>query len=160
MSYLGYLRRPVTPRTPIAQRRALGQRFCEPAYRKVVGGTLADRATSILTWTLFTPGQAELRRGARWVRCEVVARSGAVLIPLPSSTPLLSSGVPEQLRVCQSSAGRDISCSQPHAYRVEAVYRAVGDTYPSGARFTAARLPRFFSSAFFVAGPIPWMCCC
>lgn len=142
VSYVGYLRRPVTPQTPVAQRRALGRRFCEPAYRKVVGGTLADRATSILTWTLFTPGQTELQRGARWLRCEVVARSGAVLIPLPATTPLLASGVPEQLRVCQSAAGRDISCSQPHAFRVESVYRAVGETYPAGARFTASARSR------------------
>ena len=57
-------------------RRAIGKRLCEPAYRKLAGGTVADRATSLLTWTLFTPSSDQLERGARWVRCDVLARSG------------------------------------------------------------------------------------
>lgn len=136
VAYVGYVARAVTPKTPLGKRRALGNRVCEPAYRKLVGGTLADRATSILTWTLFTPGQAQLERGARWVRCDVLARSGNRLAPLPGGQPLLGSGVPEQLRVCQSEAGADISCSQPHAFRVEAVYRVVGEVYPEAATYT------------------------
>lgn len=139
---VAYLRSPVTPRTPVLRRRALGQRLCAPAYREVLGGTPEDRAVSILTWTLFTPGQADLERGARWVRCDVLARSAAVLVPLPATTPLLGSGVPEQLRVCQSAAGLDISCSQPHTYRVDAVYLASGESYPSGADFTASARSR------------------
>ena len=115
---VGYLPKPVTPATPVAQRRKLGKRLCQPAYQRAVGGTLADRATSILTWTLFTPSQAQLERGARWVRCDVVARSGDKLVPLPTSKPMLAQGVPEQLRICQTEAGVDISCSKPHAFRV------------------------------------------
>ena len=136
VSYVGYLKRPVTPQTPIAQRRALGQRFCEPAFRSWVGGTEADRAASVLTWTLFTPGQAQLVRGARWVRCAVLARSGTTLVARPGARPLLGQGVPEQLRVCQDRAGRDVSCGQPHAYRVTAVYRVVGSTYPTAPAYT------------------------
>jgi hypothetical protein len=136
VAHVGYVPKPITPRTPLAQRRALGNRICEPAYRRLVGGTLADRATSILTWTLFTPGQAQLERGARWVRCDVLARSADQLIPLPQGQPLLQQGVPEQLRVCQDEAGVDISCSRPHAFRVEAVFRAVGNGYPDPVRYT------------------------
>jgi hypothetical protein len=128
--YAGYTRRPLTPLTPVATRRTVARRVCEPAYRAFVGGTAADRATSILTWTMFTPGQAQLVRGARWVRCDVLARSGTTLVPLPDVTPLLRSGVPEQLRVCQSEQGQDVSCAVPHAYRVEAVFPATGPTYP------------------------------
>ena len=136
VAYVGFVPRPVTPRTPVPQRRALGKRLCEPAYRRLAGGTLADRATSILTWTLFTPGQAQLERGARWVRCDVLAPSGNRLVPLPNGHTLLAAGVPEQLRVCQDNSGQDISCSRPHAYRVEAVFRAVGNAYPQAPRFT------------------------
>ena len=32
--------------------------------------------------------------------------------------------------------GVDISCSRPHAFRVEAVYQAVGSAYPDPARYT------------------------
>jgi hypothetical protein len=136
VAFVGYVPRAVTATTPLAQRRALGRRFCEPAYRRVAGGTLADRATSILTWTLFTPSQAQLQRGARWLRCDVVARSGNQLIPLPPAQPLLKQGVPEQLRVCQNEAGLDLSCARPHAYRVEAVYLASGSAYPDATAYT------------------------
>ena len=130
---------PVTARTSIAQRRKLGTRVCEPAFRRAVGGTPAERATSILTWTLFTPSQAQLVRGARWVRCDVVARSGEELVALPATRPLLRAGVPEQLRICQDERGADLSCASPHTYRVEAAYREPGDypdssTYPALAR--------------------------
>jgi Septum formation len=135
-AYVGYVPRAVTPLTPLNQRRTLGKRVCEPAYHRLVGGTLADRATSILTWTLFTPGQDQLQRGARWVRCDVVARSGNRLIPLPTGQPLLSRGVPEPLRICEDAAGIDVSCSTPHTYRVVAVYRLVGSEYPDAAGYT------------------------
>jgi hypothetical protein len=136
VAYVGYLPQPVTPRTPLAQRRTLGAKVCEPAFRRLAGGTLADRATSILTWTLFTPGQTELERGARWIRCDVLARSGNQLIPLPNGKPLLKQGVPEQLRVCQTQTGLDVSCSRPHALRVEAVYLAAGSSYPAAPAYT------------------------
>jgi hypothetical protein len=142
VAYVGFVPRALTPRTPLAQRRSVGRRLCEPAYRKVVGGTLVDRATSLLTWTMFTPGRAQLERGARWVRCDVVARSGNQLVPLPTDQPLLGSSVPEQLRVCESDTGVDISCSRPHAFRVEAVYRAVGETYPDATTYTVAARAR------------------
>ncbi len=139
---VGYRPKPVTPATPVAQRRALGKKLCRPAYQRAVGGTLADRATSILTWTLFTPSQAQLERGARWVRCDVVARSGSKLVPLPTPSPMLAAGVPEQVRICQTEAGTDVSCSRPHAFRVEAVYRAVGGTYPNPTTYTSVARAR------------------
>ncbi len=136
VAHVGYLPAPVTAKTPLSRRRALGQKICAPAYRRVVGGTLADRASSILTWTLFTPSQAQLERGARWVRCDVLARSAGELIPLPASRPLLQQSVPEPLRVCQSAAGADVSCARKHALRVDAVFRAAPGGYPDPAQFT------------------------
>ncbi len=130
VAHVEFLRRPVTPRTPVTERRELGQRVCAPAFRKLAGGTVADRASSLLTWTLFTPGRAQLEKGARWVRCDVLARSGDALVVLPATRPLLGRGVPEQLRVCQDAGGLDVSCSRTHAFRVAAVYRAAD--YPEG----------------------------
>ncbi len=142
VAFVGYRKSPVTPRTSVAKRRALGKRLCAPAYRRLAGGTLADRATSLLTWTLFTPGQAQLERGARWVRCDVLARSGNRLVPLPARKPLLGKGIPTQLRICQTSAGADVSCTQPHAFRVAAVYQAVGRAYPAPKTYTATARAR------------------
>jgi hypothetical protein len=143
VSYVGFVPKPVTAGTSVAKRRALGMRVCAPAYRRVVGGTLADRATSILTWTLFTPDQLQLERGARWVRCDVLARSGDQLVALPAGkSALLGRGVPAQLRICQNESGADVSCSSPHAYRVEAVFRAVGEHYPDLHRYAAVARDR------------------
>ncbi len=142
VAHVGYVPEAVTSATPVAARRALGNKVCAPAYRKLVGGTVADRATSILTWTLFTPTQAQLDRGARWVRCDVFARSADRLVPLPTAVPLLGGGVPEQLRVCQTDTGVDISCSRPHAFRVEAVFRAADGTYPDPEGYTATARDR------------------
>ncbi len=136
VAYVGYVPRAVTPRTPVARRQILGKRICQPAYHRVAGGTMADRASSILTWTMFTPGQDQLERGARWVRCDVIARSGDQLIALPAEEPLLGKGVPEPLRICQSEVGVDISCSRPYAFKVVAVYQAVGNVYPDPIRYT------------------------
>jgi hypothetical protein len=136
VSYIGFLPRAVTPQTPLAQRRQLGNRFCAPAFRRLVGGTLADRASSVLTWTMFTPGQAQLERGARWLRCDVLARSGNQLVPLPGVRPLLRAGVPEALQVCQTEEGADVSCARPHAFKVAAVFRVVGETYPDPQAYT------------------------
>jgi hypothetical protein len=104
VAFVGYVPKPVTPTTPLAKRKALGKRLCEPAYRRYAGGTLADRATSILTWTLFTPGQAQLKRGARWVRCDVLARSGDQLIPLPEGDSPARAG---RARAAAHLPGRD-----------------------------------------------------
>lgn len=136
VAYVGFLPRAVSAATPVPRRKALGKRWCAPAYRELAGGTPADRAASLLTWTLFTPAQSQLERGARWIRCDVVARSGAGLVPLPAPTPLLGNGVPESLRICQSAAGRDVSCAQPHAFRVQAVYRAGNKAYPDPEAYT------------------------
>ncbi len=130
VAYVGYVPQAVTPVTPLATRRALARKVCAPAFRAIAGGTLADRAQSILTWTFFTPGQAELRRGARWVRCDVVARSGTGLVPLPTASPFLAHGVPEALRVCETQTGDEVGCTQKHAFRVGGVFRAPGATYP------------------------------
>ncbi len=136
VAHVAFLPLPVSAATPVPRRRVLGQRWCAPAYRKLAGGTPADRATALLTWTMFTPSQAQLERGARWIRCDVVARSGARLMPLPATTPFLGSGVPETLRVCRNDAGTDVSCDEPHAFRVQAVYKAVGKAYPDPEAYT------------------------
>ena len=142
IAHIGYVKKAVTSDTPLAKRRAIGKRICAPAYRKLAGGTVPDRATSLLTWTLFTPSSDQLQRGARWVRCDVLARSGESLVALPERKPLLGKGVPESLRVCQTETGADVSCARPHAFRVEAVYAAPAGAYPDPTRYTAAARTR------------------
>lgn len=142
VAHVGYLAEAVSPRTPVERRRAIGRRLCEPALRRTVGGTLADRASSLVAWTLFTPDRRQLDRGARWVRCDVLARSGDGLVPLPETRPLFAQGVPEPLRVCQDAGGADISCSSEHVFRLEAVFTVVGREYPEPDSYTTVARER------------------
>jgi hypothetical protein len=130
VAYVGYVAKALTPLTPVAERRVVAKKVCRPAFRALVGGTVIDRAQSLLTWTMFTPGQSQLAKGARWVRCDVLAPSGSTLVPLPTTTPLLAQGVPESLRICQTKDAVDVTCAGPHVYRVAGVFQAPGTTYP------------------------------
>ena len=65
------------------------------------------------------------------------AASQLVALPGPQATA--------RARACRShcacarpTTGADVSCSRPHAFRVEAVYAAPGGAYPDPARYTAA----------------------
>lgn len=137
--HAGVVNAAVTAQTPVARRRAVARKVCEPAFRRLVGGTPALRATSLLTWVFFAPSAAELARGASWVRCDAIARSARQLVTLPATTPLLRKGLPEQLRVCQDNKGVDVSCARPHQFRVEAVFSPSGQAYPGQAFTSAAR---------------------
>lgn len=139
VAYVGLVRRALTTRTPLARRRAVASRVCRPAFRRMVGGTPELRAASLLTWTFFVPSRAQLQRGARWIRCDVLARSGDQLVPLPFDRPVLGNGLPEQLRICQTAEGVDVSCARPHEFRVAGVFRPPGDAYPGPAFTGAAR---------------------
>lgn len=136
VAYVGLVRKAITSRTPIAKRQKVARRLCQPAFNRAAGGTPADRATTLLTWTFFTPAAAQVERGARWVRCDVLARSGKQLVPLPPAAPLLKAGIPEPLRVCQTGAGLDVSCGRPHQFRVDKVFRVAGAAYPDLTAFT------------------------
>jgi len=160
VAFVGYVAQPITPATSVAERRAAGQKVCQPAYQALAGGTLLDRAQSLLTWTLFTPGASQLEHGARWVRCDVLARSGNALVPLPATTPVLAKGVPESLRVCLTRSLVDVTCSGPHAYRVAAVFQAPGTTYPGistqQARLRCRQLTRATGGYFQLPAQAGW----
>jgi hypothetical protein len=137
VAWAGVVSKPITGQTPAARRLQVAQRMCLPAFRRAVGGNASDRAMSLLAWTMFTPSAEQLARGARWVRCDVFAQSGSQLVPLPEKLPLLGSGIPEVLRVCQGTDGADISCGRPHTYRVEKVFQV--SSYPGPAYQRQAR---------------------
>lgn len=122
IAWAALVKKPVTAQTSTARRLQIGRRVCLPAFRRAAGGSASSQAMSLLGWTMFNPSAEQLVRGARWVRCDVFAQSGSQLVPLPEKLPLLGHGIPEPLRVCQGDDGADISCAQPHVYRVEAVF--------------------------------------
>ena len=130
VAYVGYAATAVTPLTPVAERRAAGQAVCQPAYRALSAAPSPTAPQSLLTWTLFTPGQAELeaRRPLGPLRRARAQRRppGAAARDQPDPGRRRAG----ELRVCQTKAGVDVSCAEPHFFRVEAVFQAPGATYP------------------------------
>lgn len=125
----------LAPEAPAADRITQAAGACSVAFNKAVGGDPAARSMSLFDWVVHTPSADQIARGARWVRCDVVARSGDNLIPLPTAVPFLGASIPQAYRICQTRNFSDVSCAGPHAYRLQGVFRAPGNTYPAGREF-------------------------
>lgn len=125
----------LAPEAPPAERIAQAAGACTAAFNNTVGGNPAARSMSLFDWVVHTPSAQQIARGARWVRCDVVARSGDALIPLPATVPFLAASIPPAYRICQTRNFSDVSCAGPHAYRLQGVFRAPGKAYPEGKDF-------------------------
>jgi hypothetical protein len=113
---------------------------CRTAFNRFIGGDPATRALSRLSVTYFLPAQADYNRGARWVRCDVVAlktarelaqlpRSVAGLLDHPAALDdygVCSQGVPG------AADAALVMCTEKHSYRALVTLRLGGDaaSYP------------------------------
>lgn len=125
----------LAPEAPAAARITQAAGACTVAFNKTVGGNPAARAMSLFDWVVHTPSAEQIARGARWLRCDVVARSGDALVALPARAPFLGGTIPPAYRICQTRNFSDVSCAGPHAYRLQGVFRAPGQAYPAGQDF-------------------------
>jgi hypothetical protein len=93
---------------------------------------------TVLSWAWFKPTQAHDEAGARWFRCDLVTDT-TPLRPLPvHADGLLSSGrVGDRWALCSRGhpgrGGNNVSCAQPHRYRLAGILRFAshrGADYP------------------------------
>lgn len=111
---------------------ALVTRRCSPALLRVVsGGSLERRLMSAYSYFWFTPTRAQVRAGARWVRCDLALLAGLDgITTLPrASRPQLQGRPPYDDRVARCYTGRQpggyhyvTACSRKHQYRARKVY--------------------------------------
>lgn len=73
--------------------------------------------------TIFLPTQAQWRRGARWVRCDLVLIGGGsrVLQPLPANSDVgvLSDERTDLCRQGRSTGYRAVACARRHQFRAD-----------------------------------------
>ncbi|GAA5143003.1 hypothetical protein GCM10023340_07470 [Nocardioides marinquilinus] len=139
-----------------AVRREVGDR-CIPVWREVVSPSIKRRLMSTYSLVWFVPTRGEIRRGARWLRCDLVLYGGGSLAPLPPArTPQLGAAPHADAEArCYESKRWDYEvtvCSRRHAYRAKGVYTMSGRAYPDAARLqrvAARRCPR-------IAGTQQW----
>lgn len=118
-------------------------RGCRKAFGGFIGGTSADRALSRLSVTYFLPDQRGFNRGARWVRCDVVAlKTFNTLAALPRDPErfLDKRGSLDSYGVCSTgepgaAGSRLVMCSGKHAYRALVALRLGAESarYPGRA---------------------------
>lgn len=119
---------------------------CTKEWKKTVGGNTTSQHTSVLGLAYYLPNQAELSKGARWFRCDLVSggQDGLALQDLPLRVDgLLDGAVPESLHACRTTSdfasGHAVPCDQRHVLRAVGTFALPGgDTYPGKAALRAA----------------------
>ena len=127
-------------------------KVCAPRFRSFTGATDSLALRTVVTWAWWRPSEDAWKAGARWFRCDVVARSSAdALAPLPRTTKGLLLGIPPaKWMVCADGAkvadAPRVACTQKHTWRaVSAV--SIGkqrDRWP-GSRLVEVRSRDFCS---------------
>ncbi len=118
---------------------------CTAEWRSTVGGDVTSQHTSLLGIAYYLPSQAQLSKGARWYRCDLVA-GGQDGLPLQNLPPkvdgLLDGTVPESVRACRTSpdftSGHTVPCDQDHVLRAIGTTPLAGGDYPGKAALRAA----------------------
>lgn len=104
---------------------------CRKEFASYAGGDAATRALVRLDTTYFLPDQRSFDRGARWVRCDIIAlRTDAALgeLPVKLAGALDDPEVVDKYAVCSvaepgAPSPQLVTCDQQHAYRAIASVR-------------------------------------
>ena len=125
---------------------------CGTRFRRYTGATDSLALRTVVTWAWWRPSEEAWDAGARWFRCDVVARSTAdALAPLPRTTKGLLLGIPAaRWMVCADgpalAKAPRVACTEKHTWRaVSAV--SIGkerDPWP-GSRLVEVRSRDFCS---------------
>lgn len=133
-----------------AQRGNRGQVYAQASGRcrrnlvDWLGGDGADLALSQFTFVVGVPSADDLSAGARWLRCDVVARRTlSSFLALPRSTAgILTTAKAAQYHVCVKgdiAQAKTVVCRLPHRWRGATAVRlgSAGSAFPGGKVVTA-----------------------
>jgi hypothetical protein len=125
---------------------------CWNALERVLGSSDVVRAQTAYSWVWFRPTKEQIRRGAKWLRCDLVLSGATKLMPIKADVTVSSRTITDRIRNCVTSRGALTVCSRPHAYRSVGAFRISGG-YPSKERARAlafANCGRFVTSRRFI----------
>ncbi|MFB9311594.1 septum formation family protein [Nocardioides plantarum] len=141
-----------------------GYRACAPALATELGSSASARAQSAYDFVYFAPTKAEIKAGARWVRCDVVLVGVKTFLALPAAkTPALGAA-PHTARLARciratSKAVDFTACSTTHNYRAQGTVTVSGSKYPARSRFlkiAAQRCPAIAGEGSYSSWPSQW----
>ncbi|KRF15484.1 hypothetical protein ASG90_12405 [Nocardioides sp. Soil797] len=119
------------------------QNQCQKHLTQAVGLAPAKLIGTVFEWIWFEPTTAQWSAGARWFRCDLVARLNGKTFLLPETSYLSSEftdGVPDKYSRC-INPGKDedgdgegdadhLTCDKPHQFRFAGAFEAPGKKYP------------------------------
>ncbi|MFT4009117.1 MAG: septum formation family protein [Nocardioidaceae bacterium] len=113
--------------------------LCQPAFIEFLGGDESLVMRSTLTWAWYRPSDKAWKKGARWLRCDVVGggEQSKQFVDLPETTKGVLLGRPsDQWLVCAQGDTVDgavkVPCTQQHDWRAisTVVLGRADDPYP------------------------------
>jgi len=96
---------------------------CGGQFRKFTGATESLALRTVVSWAWWRPSDDAWEQGARWYRCDVIARStSSELAPLPRTAKGLLLGIPAATwMVCADGAtvadAPRVACTEKHTWR-------------------------------------------
>ncbi|MFT3873209.1 MAG: septum formation family protein [Nocardioides sp.] len=120
-------------------------RKCYPAWDAALGGSMRLRDLTTYTSGWYVPTKAEKRKGARWIRCDLIRYQGNKLATLPTDiVPMLPSPpLPDDLARCL--VGKNFiwtTCNKRHQFRATGTFVMKTKKYPSRKKFIKAGTKR------------------
>ncbi len=122
--------------TSLAPTRSVARRGCQRHVRTQLGLTPRQLRASVLDVVWFQPSTTQWSAGARWYRCDLLARNpqGDGLKPLPDGPSPFTAGLPDGLTRCirdDDGSAVHVTCDRPHDYRWAGSFRATGKRRPA-----------------------------
>ncbi len=95
---------------------------CHRALARTLGATAQIRKRSAYRAAYFIPTTHQRRRGARWIRCDVMRVGGDRLLPLPRRVRLSGRPLSDALAACLTDRLALTACERPHVLRATVAY--------------------------------------
>lgn len=123
------------PADSLAPIRSVARRGCRRNVRTQLDLTPQQLRSSVLDLVWFQPSTTQWSAGARWYRCDLLARnpSGDSLKRLPDGSSPFTDGIPDNLFRCirdNDGSAVQVTCDRPHDYRWAGSFPAKGRPYP------------------------------
>lgn len=135
---------------------AVATRGCRENLAEGVGLSADEARSSVLTYIWFEPSTEQWSAGARWFRCDVIARQDNGLFKdLPQATPFFPDGVPDDYFRCMRERGGEgiaVTCDKAHGYRWAGSFEGQGKKLPRRANL----LEQADQRCFAITGTRTW----
>ncbi|MFB9311595.1 septum formation family protein [Nocardioides plantarum] len=134
-------------------------RVCSPAFARATSASENTREMSAYSYSFFAPTKAQIKAGARWIRCDIVLRGGTSLLALPTDDEpaLTTAKLPSSVAKClqlTDTAYRITACTVRHNYRARGTVKVAGDDYPGRGhlnRIARSRCPGVAGTKYWYA---------